>query len=116
MHAAYVVVDRRDRGRSRGAPTLDLLDDLCPLPDEITVHLDSGYDSGKTRDTLTEHGLHGEIAPKGEKAPIQAHQALARKADQRLAQRLQPATTLLRTPPGRGRRVLRPRRHDHHPT
>ena len=56
------------------APTLDLLDDLGPLPDQITVHLDSGYDSGKTRDTLAERGLHGEIARKGEKAPIQATQ------------------------------------------
>ena len=53
-------------------PTLDLLADLGPLPDEITVHLDAGYDSGKTRDTLTERGLRGEIAHKGEKAPIQA--------------------------------------------
>ena len=56
------------------APTLDLLDELGPLPDEITVHLDSGYDSGKTRDTLAKRGLHGEIARKGEKAPIQATQ------------------------------------------
>lgn len=54
------------------APTLDLLDDLGPLPEEITVHLDAGYDSGKTRDTLTEPGLRGQIAHKGEKAPIQA--------------------------------------------
>jgi transposase len=53
-------------------PTLDLLAELGPLPDDITVHLDSGYDSGKTRETLTDHGLHGEIARKGEKAPIQA--------------------------------------------
>jgi len=56
------------------APTLDLLDDLGPLPDEITVHLDAGYDSGKTRDALTERGLSGQIAHKGEKAPIQASQ------------------------------------------
>ncbi len=34
------------------APTLDLLDDLGPLPEEITVHLDAGYDSGKTRTLL----------------------------------------------------------------
>jgi transposase len=54
------------------APTLDLLADLGPLPEEITVHLDAGYDSGKTRQTLTERGLHGQIAHKGEKAPIQA--------------------------------------------
>lgn len=56
------------------APTLDKLDDLGPLPDDITVHLDSGYDSGKTRDELTGRGLHGQIARKGEKAPIQASQ------------------------------------------
>jgi transposase len=54
------------------APTLDRLDELGPLPEDITVHLDSGYDSGKTRDTLAERGLSGQIAHKGEKAPIQA--------------------------------------------
>ena len=54
------------------APTLDKLDDLGPLPADITVHLDSGYDSGKTRDELTKRSLHGQIAHKGEKAPIQA--------------------------------------------
>lgn len=54
------------------APTLDKLDSLGPLPDEITVHLDSGYDSNKTRDELTGRGLHGQIAHKDEKAPIQA--------------------------------------------
>ena len=56
------------------APTLDKLEDLGPLPDDITVHLDSGYDSGKTRDELAGRGLHGRIAHKGEKAPIQASQ------------------------------------------
>lgn len=54
------------------APTLDTLDDLGPLPGGITVHLDSGYDFGKTRDELAIRGLHGQIAHKGEKAPIQA--------------------------------------------
>ena len=54
------------------APTLDKLNDLGPLPEDITVHLDSGYDSGKTRDELAIRGLHGQIAHKGEKAPIQA--------------------------------------------
>ncbi|HYZ52958.1 MAG TPA: IS5 family transposase [Streptosporangiaceae bacterium] len=56
------------------APTLDRLDDLGPLPENITVHLDSGYDSGKTRDELTERGMQGRIARKGKKAPIQASQ------------------------------------------
>ncbi|MEU1600540.1 IS5 family transposase [Streptomyces sp. NPDC005708] len=55
-------------------PTLDLLDDLAPLPDNITVHLDAGYDSDKTRAELAARGLHGRIAHKGEKAPIQASQ------------------------------------------
>lgn len=54
------------------APTLDRLDGLGPLPDDITVHLDAGYDSDKTRALLGERGLHGRIAHKGEKAPIQA--------------------------------------------
>ena len=54
------------------APTLDKLADLGPLPDDITVHLDSGYDSDKTREELASRDLHGQIAHKGEKAPIQA--------------------------------------------
>ncbi|MFD0020742.1 IS5 family transposase [Streptomyces sp. NPDC058382] len=54
------------------APTLDRLDDLGPLPEDMTVHLDAGYDSDKTRALLGERGLHGRIAHKGEKAPIQA--------------------------------------------
>jgi IS5 family transposase len=56
------------------APPLDLLVELGPLPDDITVHLDAGYDSGKTRITLDARGLRGRIAHKGEKAPIQATQ------------------------------------------
>lgn len=54
------------------APTLDHLDDLGPLPEDITVHLDAGYDSTTTRDTLAERDLAGQIAHKGDKAPIQA--------------------------------------------
>jgi transposase len=56
------------------APTLDKLDDLGPLPEHITVHLDAGYDSIKTRDTLAGRQISGEIAHKGDKAPIQAGQ------------------------------------------
>jgi transposase len=56
------------------APTLDLLDDVGPLTDDITVHLDAGYDSDRTRTELTARNLHGRIAHKGEKAPIQASQ------------------------------------------
>jgi hypothetical protein len=34
------------------APTLDKLAEIGPLPEEFTVHLDAGYDSGKTREEL----------------------------------------------------------------
>ncbi|WP_331718633.1 IS5 family transposase (plasmid) [Streptomyces sp. NBC_00289] len=54
------------------SPTLDLLDDLGPLPNDIMVHLDAGYDSDKTRAELAARDLRGRIAHKGEKAPIQA--------------------------------------------
>ncbi|MEU4482348.1 IS5 family transposase [Micromonospora sp. NPDC023966] len=55
-------------------PTLDRLEDLGQLPDDITVHLDAGYDSAATRDLLAGRGLTGEIARKGVKAPVQATQ------------------------------------------
>jgi len=54
------------------APALELLTGLGPLPEDITVHLDAGYDSAVTLATLAGRGLHGEIAHKGEPAPIQA--------------------------------------------
>ena len=56
------------------APTLDKLAQIGPLPDDITVHLDAGYDSQKTRDELAGRAMTGEIAHKGDKAPIQARQ------------------------------------------
>ena len=40
------------------------------LPEEITVHLDAGYDSTKTRDLLDELGCHGVISKKS--FPLQA--------------------------------------------
>ena len=43
-------------------------------PTTSTVHLDAGYDSHKTRDELAGRGMTGQIAHKGEKAPIQAGQ------------------------------------------
>ena len=54
------------------APTLDKLDHIGPLPEQVTVHLDSGYDSGVTRDELRSRHMTGEISRKGDKAPIQA--------------------------------------------
>jgi hypothetical protein len=40
-------------------------------PDEITMHLDAGYDSTVTRIMLDTLGLHGEISRRGVPAPIQ---------------------------------------------
>jgi IS5 family transposase len=57
------------------ASTLDQLGELGPLPEEITVHLDAGYDSGKTRDTLAARGLNAEIARKGEHARGRRHRS-----------------------------------------
>ncbi len=54
--------------------TLDKLAGLGPLPAGIRVHLDAGYDSQLTRDELAARQMTGQIAHKGEKAPIQASQ------------------------------------------
>ena len=56
------------------AATLDTLDDIGPLPGDITVHLDAGYHSQKTRGELAGRGMAGDIAHKGKKAPVQAGQ------------------------------------------
>lgn len=100
--------NRRDS--SLLAPTLDLLDDLGPLPDDVTVHWDVGYDSDKTRTELAARDLHGRIAHKGEKAPIQAIQ---RWLVERTHAWPSPCP-LLRAPCDRRQRLLRPRGHDHH--
>ena len=52
-------------------PTLDALEDFPPLPAEVTVHLDAGYDDRPCREALAERGLLGEIASRGTPAPIQ---------------------------------------------
>jgi IS5 family transposase len=56
------------------AATLDTLTDLGPLPEDIVVHLDAGYDSSKTREELAGRYMTSQIAHKGDKAPIQASQ------------------------------------------
>lgn len=53
-------------------PTLAGLDAVGPLPEEITVHLDRGYDSGVSRAFLADLGLTGIIARRGVPAPLQA--------------------------------------------
>lgn len=54
------------------APTLATLTALGPLPEQIVVHLDRGYDSTVTRATLAARGLGAEIAEKGKPAPLTA--------------------------------------------
>lgn len=52
-------------------PTLEKLGRFeFHLPEQITVHLDAGYDSNKTRNLLTELGCDWVISKKGE--PLQA--------------------------------------------
>lgn len=56
-------------------PTLEKLDRFefsfgVGLPEQITVHLDAGYDSAKTRDLLDELGCQAVISKKG--FPLQA--------------------------------------------
>ncbi|GKQ40698.1 hypothetical protein ALMP_72210 [Streptomyces sp. A012304] len=86
------------------APTLDLLDDLGPLPDDITVHLDAGYASDKTRAELAARNLRGHIALQGREGAHPGRPAVARRAHARLAERLPPPCPLLRTP-GRSHRT-----------
>lgn len=53
------------------APTLERLGRFgFDLPERITVHLDAGYDSGKTRELLAALGCDWVISTKGE--PLQA--------------------------------------------
>jgi IS5 family transposase len=51
--------------------TLDALKDFPPLPADVTVHLDAGYDYRPCREALDERGLRGDIASRGTPAPIQ---------------------------------------------
>jgi transposase InsO family protein len=56
------------------APTLQAAADQLggALPDQRSCHLDAGYDSSPTRQTLSGLGFTGQIARKGTPAPIQA--------------------------------------------
>jgi IS5 family transposase len=52
--------------------TLDTLGVLGDLPEQMSVHLDRGYDSRSTREKLEERGLLAAISEKGKPAPLQA--------------------------------------------
>jgi len=96
------------------APTLEKLDRFeFDLPERITVHLDAGYDSSKTRDLLDVLGCDYVISKKGE--PLQAGNPMGRRENELLAYTRVPETPdLHRGPSPRDRRVHRPRHHDHH--
>jgi transposase len=53
------------------AENLDAVKDFSPLPAEVTVHLDAGYDYRPCREVLAARGLTGEVAHRGQPAPIQ---------------------------------------------
>ena len=52
--------------------TLDTLEVLGPLPKQMSVHLDRGYDSETTRQKLKIRGLASMISEKGKPATLQA--------------------------------------------
>jgi IS5 family transposase len=52
--------------------TLNTLETLGPLPEQVSVHLDRGYDSRSTRQKLEDRGLNSAISEKGKPAPLTA--------------------------------------------
>ena len=52
--------------------TLDTLEVLGSLPEQMSVYLDRGYDSQSTREKLMSRGLEPMISEKGKPAPLQA--------------------------------------------
>jgi transposase len=52
--------------------TLNTLEVLGELPEQMSVHLDRGYDSCSTRKKLEDRGLLAAISEKGKPAPLQA--------------------------------------------
>jgi hypothetical protein len=86
-------------------PTLAGLDKLDWLPDELTVHLDRGYDSHRTRALLAALDFDGAIARKSVPAPRPGRCAMGRRAHLQLDERLRQAP-LLHREAQLGRRLL----------
>ena len=83
------------------------------LPNEITVHLDAGYDSKKTRDLLDTLGCDYVISKKGE--PLQAGKRwMVERTNSRPHQRLPKTPDLHRETHPRHRCLHPPRELSHH--
>jgi hypothetical protein len=50
--------------------TLDTLEVLGPLPEQLSMHLDRGYDSETTREKLRSRGFTPKIPEKGRPSPL----------------------------------------------
>jgi hypothetical protein len=50
--------------------TLDSLEDMGSMPEQVSVHLDRGYDSEATLKRLGERCLEAVISEKGKPAPL----------------------------------------------
>lgn len=95
------------------APTLEKLGRFgFDLPERITVHLDAGYDSHKTRALLDTLGCDYIISTKGE--PLQAGARWVVERTNSCTPAGSETPDLHRTPHPRDRRVHRPRERDHH--
>src|SRR6266536_745788 len=70
LAAVPAPANRRDDGLL--AATLDAVGLLGPLPGQLTMHLDAGYDYQPCRQVLVDRGVVGQIATRGVPAPIQA--------------------------------------------
>jgi Transposase DDE domain len=80
------------------APTLQAaITQVGAMPEQVTAHLDRGYDSAATRVLLDGFGFDGEIARKGVPAPVQAGDPLGRGTNPRVDERLRQAAALHRT-------------------
>ena len=71
--------------------TLDTLEVVGSLPDQMSVYLDCGYDSQTTRETLKFRGLEPMISEKGKTGSASGNKALGGGEDQLLAKRPQEA-------------------------
>ena len=70
LAAVPAPANQRDDGLL--AATLDAVTVIGPLPKRPTVHLDTGYDYQPCRAVLAGRGMAGQIATRGEPAPVQA--------------------------------------------